>query len=847
MAGVLFVSGVRIQADDAERFFESRIRPVLIEKCFKCHGSEQVSSNLRIDSRSALTKGGDSGAAIVPGKPDESLLIEAISRTNDALQMPPDDPLPASVVEDFRIWITQGAAWPKTPGSGPDAAFVARKHWAFQAISRPSAPEVRDSGWVRNSIDRFVLAQLEAAGLEPSVRADRATLIRRLKLDLLGLPPTFEETQAFAQDSRVDAWERLVEGYLSSPHYGERWGRHWLDVARYADTKGYVFTADRSYPFAYTYRDWVIESLNGDLPYDDFLIRQIAADWLVEDGLPKSELAAMGFLTLGRRFLNNKHDIIDDRIDVLTRGTMALTVTCARCHDHKYDPIPQADYYSLYGVFASSHEPKEPHGAMALVENDKPSNPHIFPRGRPGNGPRVPRQFLEVVAGPDRKPFERKSGRLELAQAIATPDNPLTARVIVNRIWRHHFHAPLVRTTSDFGLRCEPPSHPELLDWLATHLVDSDWSLKAVHRSILLSAAWQQSSRDSPPKRSMDSENRLLWRMNRGRLELEPMRDAILASAGDFDLTVGGKSIDITTTPTPRRRSVYGFIDRQNLPAFFRTFDFAVPDTHSPGRFRTSVPQQTLYLRNSPYLVNESRRIAAALPEETVSSKIRSLFRRVLSRDPADDEMAMATRFVQAPVDSGLTSSAWSYGFGRFDSKVDRLESFTHLPRFEKEAWQGGGKLPDPRLGWVNLRDKSGHPGDPDHAAIRRWTAPEAVTVRVRGDLRHPSEHGNGVDGIIVRQSTHTLGRWTAQKGNVRTNVKAIPIAAGETIDFIVDCRGDVAFDSFEWTIEIVDAGNPAKSWNSVSQFHGPLPAPLDAWGMLAQVLLLSNEFQFVD
>ena len=850
---VFGIGGKSAHADEAEHFFETRIRPVLIEKCFKCHGGDKVSSELRVDSRDALLKGGEYGEpSIVPGKPEESLLIAAIDPQNEDIVMPPDEELPASVIEDFRAWIRNGAAWPTSPDSETtDPAFVAEGHWAFRPIERPPLPPVQSNDWLINEVDQFVLAKQEAAGLSPSPRADRATLIRRLSFDLLGLPPSYDEVQAFVADESPDAWPRLVDQYLASPEYGERWGRHWLDVARYADTKGYVFTADRNYPFAYAYRDWVIRSLNEDLPYDDFLIRQIAADWLTGDGtLPQSELAAMGFLTLGRRFLNNRHDIIDDRIDVLTRGTMALTVTCTRCHDHKYDPISQADYYGLYGVFASSREPDKPEGAMPLLEADKQFNPYVFLRGQPGNrGPQVKRQFLEVLAGPDQKPFEKGSGRLELAESIASADNPLTARVIVNRIWRQHFHSSMVTTPSDFGLRCDPPTHPELLDWLAADLVDNNWSIKSMHRNILLSATWQQSSVDDPAKREIDSENRLLWRMNRGRLELEPMRDSVLAVSGTLDGKMGGKSVDIVKTPSTPRRTVYGFIDRQNLPALFRTFDFAIPDTHSPGRFQTSVPQQTLYLRNSPFVRDQIAALVKSLSQDSPTIRIRELFRRVLSRDPSANEVQRCEQFLQQDPESVQTDGqfAWSYGFGRFDAEAGRLASFTPLPHFTGQSWQGGGKLPDPKLGWVTLRPGSGHPGDSNHAAVYRWTAPRSMTIRLTGTLKNPTEPGNGVEAILVA-ARNVVGRWTASNGQTETASPPFVVEAGQHVDLIIDSRGDTNHDSFNWSPILREAsGSGVTEWNAARDFHGPRPSPLDSWSLLAQVLILSNEFQFVD
>ncbi len=494
-----------------------------------------------------------------------------------------------------------------------------------------------------------MLAKLEAAGLTPSPPADRRTSIRRASYDLTGLPPTPQEVDAFVSDPDPRAFDRVIERLLASPHYGERWARHWLDVARYADTKGYVFTADRAYPNAYRYRDWVVQAFNNDLPYDQFLIAQIAADRLGGDD--PSQLAAMGFLTVGRRFLNNQHDIIDDRIDVLTRGTMGLTVSCARCHDHKYDPIPTEDYYSLYGVMASSTEPEQPAEYMTLADKEQPVNPHVFLRGNSGNpGPAVPRQFLALLSGDNRQPFTDGSGRLELARAIASADNPLTPRVIVNRVWSQYFDQPLVDTPSDFGVRSEPPTHPQMLDYLAASLVHDGWSLKNLTRMILRSAAYQQASFDRPECRAVDSENALLWRMNRKRLDFEGLRDALLAVSGQLEPSLGGPATSLTAVPWPRRRTLYGSIDRQNLPNLFRTFDFASPDTHSPQRYETTVPQQALYLMNSPFLGDQVRSLAARAEGQAVADeergRIKALYRLLFGRAPNERELALGQAFL---------------------------------------------------------------------------------------------------------------------------------------------------------------------------------------------------------
>ncbi len=837
-------------ADERENFFETKIRPVLVGKCFKCHGGEKVSSGLRVDSREALLKGGDSGTSVVVNKPEQSQLYLALTHDGD-FKMPPDKKLPDDVLADFKQWIQDGAVWPKI--SGPrDLAFDAGRHWSFRPVQKPALPSVRQSDWLRTPIDSFILTELEKSQLAPSSNADRATLMRRLKFDLLGLPPTFEETQAFVADSDPAAYERLVEQYLAAPQYGERWARYWLDIARYADTKGYVFQEDRNYPSAYAYRDWVIRSLNEDLPYNEFLMRQLAADILVkEDGLDRNELAAMGFLTLGRRFLNNINDIIDDRLDVTIRGTMGITIGCARCHDHKFDPVPAADYYSLYGVFASSHEPKDVPNAMPLAENDKPTQPYVFLRGQAGNrGPNVPRQFLQVVAGNDRKPFEKASGRRELAAAITSASNPLTPRVIANRIWRDHFHTPLVRSTSDFGLRAEPPTHPELLDHLAATLIQSNWSLKALHRQIVLSNTYQQASTDDPAKRAIDSENRLFWRMNRGRLNLEAMRDAIIATSESLESQFGGKSVDIVPANAPRRRSVYAFIDRQNLPQFFRTFDFAVPDTHSPGRFETSGPQQSLFLRNSGLVRTEATRLAQQLPDSSLEERVLSLYRRVLNREPVAEEMTAAVEFIRSGTSDNAPPSGpaiWNYGYGEWDQALGQLKSFSSLPHFTGDRWQGGPQLPDPQTGWAMWHPKGGHPGNRQHAVVLRWVAPRDVLVRAAGKLTHPAKEGDGIRATVLLAGKQKFGQWTAQGSATDTGTVPVAVTTGTTVDFVVDCRDNENHDSFQWAPRIEEVGLGSQRWDSSLQFRGPQPKGLGVWPQLAQVLLLSNEFQFVD
>jgi hypothetical protein len=706
-------------------FFENRIRPIFAEHCYSCHGPQKQKGELRLDSAAAIRKGGESGVLFIPGKPAESLILQAVNYSEE-LKMPPKQKLPDQAIQLLTEWVQRGAVLPNDEAKAQNAPW--KSHWAFQpllpsALGREGQAERRNG----NAIDHFIKAKLQAANLDFAPPADRRTLLRRAKFDLLGLPPTYEEVQQFVNDPASDeaAFATVVDRYLASSHFGERWGRHWLDLARYADNKGYIgVNVDRSYPFAWTYRDWVVNALNQDMPYDRFLVCQLAADQLgLKDD--QRDLAAMGFLTVGRRFINNIHDIIDDRIDVTTRTMLGLTVQCSRCHDHKYDPITMADYYGLYGVFNSSKEPdlenmpllgmkmggaeteafeKElahfkddlakwdkdheadrkdkpiqfgeqrkpfenkikrlyadhpgaPPRGMVLMDREKPIEPVIFNRGSPGNrGPKVPRQYISFLKRSDDEPFKKGSGRLELAQKIASSDNPLTARVWVNRVWSHLIGQALVRTPSDFGLRSEPPSHPELLDHLAGSLLQSHWSTKALIRQIMLSRTYRQYA-DSPASWKTDVENKLVGRMNRKRLEWEPLRDSLLYVSGRIDLKIGGPSVELEKKDA-NRRSLYAFIDRQNLPGLYRTFDFAIPDTHSPQRFTTTVPQQALYFLNSDFVVTQAQDLLD-LPEikNTTDTTVRlqKLFERCYAREAGTEEIELMVKYLQ----SHAVKDAW--------------------------------------------------------------------------------------------------------------------------------------------------------------------------------------------
>ena len=667
----LWTSFALVNADDRADFFEREVRPLLIEQCVQCHGPDMQEGGLRLDSRQQVLNGSATTSPVVnPQNSAASRLLQVVAWSDDDVQMPPEAKLHDDQIAALTKWVNDGAIWPEASDFGAAAAAgdAWRQHWAFQPITRPEVPVLHDTSDglpAVHPVDAFIRRRLQQEGWSPSPTAPMRTLVRRLSFAIIGLPPTAmdleaattaeEATTADAEEFPDDFLERL----LDSPHFGERWGRYWLDVARYSDTKGYVFQEDREYASAWQFREWVIRSLNDDMPYDEFLIRQLAADTFPEQQTAE-HLAAMGFLTLGRRFLNNKHDIIDDRIDLVARGTMGLTVACARCHDHKYDPIPQTDYYALYGVFDSSEEPGGDPWPLRLVDRDKAREPVVFVRGSPGNrGPEVARRFLTALSDGEPQPFVHGSGRRELAEKIASADNPLTARVAANRVWMHLFGNGLVDSPSDFGLRSDPPSHPELLDYLAAYLIDHGWSRKALIRHIVTSATFRQSSDSRLETEQSDPENRLLARMPRRRLDFEAHRDAILTVSGRLDRMIGGASVDITTSPFPTRRTVYARIDRQNLPGVFRTFDLASPDTHAPKRFETTVPQQALFQLNSPFILEQADAIAALAADGTSSdaARVEATFQLVLQRPPTSDEAAAALSFFRS-TNSGDESSS---------------------------------------------------------------------------------------------------------------------------------------------------------------------------------------------
>lgn len=905
-------------------FFEKKIRPVLADQCYECHSAsaKKTKGGLLLDTSEGLLAGGDSGPAIVPGKPDKSLLLITMKHADpdpDMAMPPKKDILPDEVLADFAQWIKMGAPDPRDGKATRKLAWddkTAKDHWAFKPITNPAVPTPADpKHFIKSPIDAFILAKLAEKKLTPSAPADKATLLRRVTYDLTGLPPTPAEMDAFLADKSPNAYEKTIDRLLASPAYGERWARHWLDVARYADTNGDRLNGKRQplFPYAWTYRDYVINAFNADLPYDQFIVEQIAADRLPESEKDKSKLAALGFLTVGKRFMGVENDVLDDRIDVVTKGLMAMTAACARCHDHKFDPIPTKDYYALHGIFNSSQEPEEepiiapvdkesadykayetelqkidqeideyhrtnaarlvsgmldkagdyllavqdsgnatdsskrgdnfrlmarqrgleaevafiwmdrikaakktdpvlgpwlkfaelskedfatrgpalateiaaageaqptlaaalaakapatlndvaavytetfaalrkqldlptytgyrgagrnvkfplakveakldgpleglrqcvfggdspvlpddklmtralgvqftnpetairakavsvdfahpgaPVRAMALVDKPTPKDSFVFVRGEPTNrGPVAPRKFLTVLSYGHDEPFKDGSGRLELARRIASRDNPLTARVFVNRVWQWHFGDAIVRTVSDFGTRSEPPSHPEMLDWMATWFMDNGWSVKKLHKLILLSATYQESSVANERGLTEDPTNQWHWRANVQRLDFESIRDTLLTLGGKLDRDMNGRPFALASSSasnrykgmvsdglvpktSPDRRTVYAMIDRNAMPDMFGTFDFANPDMSTGERILTTVPQQALFLMNSPFVVEQVKNLLARedFPKAGVDEdKVRFIFRTALQRQPTDQELMLARNFL---------------------------------------------------------------------------------------------------------------------------------------------------------------------------------------------------------
>ena len=1072
----------------SEDIFESKIRPILVEHCYECHSADKKQKgNLLLDTKDGTLKGGDTGPALVPGDPAKSLLIQAVKWQGE-LEMPPKKKLSDAQIADLEAWIKSGAPDPR---SGPRTLTKieqhledAKKHWSLQPVIDPKPA----------SLDALI-------GPKASPAADKRTLIRRAYFDLLGVPPTYADVNAFAADNDPKAFEKLIDKLLADKRYGERWGRHWLDVVRYADNMGSIYNGDDTYPNAFTYRDYVIDAFNTDKSYDRFLLEQIAADQL-DNAKDTRTLAGMGFLGIGRRKDRRlDDDMLDDTIDVIGRGLMGLTISCARCHDHKLEPITTKDYYGLYSILKSSKEPEiqpalpqedtpqvreyaeknkaarteyirvvafeadrsfsalrsrvgdylqaahdskisnsykdktvtpnildprklnngihnrvvanwdkwvkghpefftpwlelsalpeaefatkapalceayaknadkklipsvarsfaktkpkslrdiadiynhlyasevdalwaenwrehlrklciptadelnlpvaeleklsidrvhtaqknplpdaegqqlralfveenspfvlsgkdflsnrlyanrdvaeglrrnaakpflelqnhpgSPARAMTFVDADKMHDGKVFIRGNPNTkGPDAPRQFITALHHISPAPFPKeKSGRLQLAQAIANKNNPLTARVIVNRVWAWHFGEGLVTTPSDFGFRGEKPTNQPLLDHLAAWFMENGWSFKKLHKHLMLTAAYQRADFPIRP------------------LELEPFRDTLLAVSGRLRPDLGGKPEKIDASV---RRTVYGFVDRKTQPSLYRSFDFPDPNFSAPKRSRTALTPRALILMNSPLLTDSAKNLAASLAKDLPddNSRIEELYRRVFQRQPTDKEMQRAHDYLAAyPKDDVVhpESLDWQYGFGDFDAVAKQVKDFASLDKFDGKAFKGTG---------VMLDAMGGDPGaSSKQSTVRRWVAPLDGEVNIAAELIHMDEKSDGVVARILSSRAGQLGEWTAKKQAVCTDLTKIAVKKGDTLDFIVSSASGKDAAAYQWSPSILmpTADMPAmpgmaKRWDARVDFANPKAPqkPLSAWEELCQAVLLSPEFAVVE
>jgi cytochrome c553 len=732
LASVAWGRSARAGVSAADRaFFENRIRPVLVKHCYECHsaGAKKLGGKLRLDTPEGLLSGGESGPLLQAGKPQESLLIHALRY--DGTEMPPSKPLPEAVVKDFVEWVRRGAPDPRgkggSPATQPATPGVGDTFWSFRRVASPAIPDVKDAAWPRANLDRFVLAKLESAGVKPAGDADARTLARRLYVDLIGLPPTYEQIEAFHADHQRDgpqATARLVETLLASPHFGERWGRHWLDVARYGESNGNDgLGRNPTFPHAWRYRDYVIAAFNADTPYDRFLTEQIAGDLLPSesDAQRDRQLVATGLLAMGSKpakAMNSNFDmdVVADQIDVIGRGVMGLSVACARCHDHKFDPIPTRDYYALAGIFTSTEPlwgisgnealsapatdlhvlkaapicpppkdfaetvltlesntgkpkpmPKSKWApgtplAMGVRDRAKPADCKINIKGEAGKlGEAVPRGYLSALHVPTATPVNpAQSGRLELAQWIASPAHPLTARVMVNRIWLHMYGQGIVRTPDDFGLYGEAPTHPELLDYLATRFVAEGWSIKKLIREIALSRTYQLAADADTPAARADPQNLLLARHARRRMDAETLRDAMLSVSGELDAKPAeGSAIrhrDILVNlagslhQPSNHRSVYLCYLRSSPPPELAAFNLPEFTEVVGQRDASTISSQSLHLFNSPFVIEQSAALGRLLAGDSADSaaRVQTAWRRALGRDPTADERERAVRFLEA-------------------------------------------------------------------------------------------------------------------------------------------------------------------------------------------------------
>lgn len=767
-----------LPSNEAIQFFETKIRPLLADHCYECHGADSQESELRVDTLQGMLKGGLAGPSLIPGKPDGSLLVTAVRYHDNDLRMPPDEKLSDPQIADLVNWIEIGSPHPDSRNiqliqQGNDVDLEkGRQHWAFQPPVKAIPPQIQPNAPEENPIDAFLLAELQEQGLKRSPPADKTTFIRRATFDLLGLPPTPAEIDAFRADDSPAAVERVIDRLLASPHYGERWGRHWLDIARYADSNG--VDENIAHGNAWRYRDYVIQSFNNDKPYDQFVVEQLAGDLMESAGDParrNEQLVATGFLVLGPKFLAEQDqtkmamDIIDEQLDTVGRSLLGLTFGCARCHTHKFDPISHHDYYGLAGIFQSTHtmdsyktiakwhENEIPTSADAqqiaardeqisqqekriadrlaaafaelptptetdpaakektaeekeallsdevkaelqtlrqelkVLTETKPEMPtamgvtdgeivdtQVHLRGSHLTlGDVVPRRFPQVLASVDQPSLPKEmSGRLEFARWLTSGEHPLTARVMVNRIWHGHFGKGLVGTVDNFGLQGDLPSHPELLDWLAIHFVEAGWSLKSMHRLIMTSDAYQTSSQFNAENDQADPGNQFYWRFDLRRLEAEAIRDSLLAVSGKLDRTAGGSLLAVknreflfnhtsqdNSTYETFRRSIYIPVIRNHLYDMFTLFDYSNASVLNGDRDISTIAPQALFMMNSEWMEEVTFSLADRLLADSsdAEQRIRQLYLDAYGRPPTSTETSLSIKFIET-MDATLKSSS---------------------------------------------------------------------------------------------------------------------------------------------------------------------------------------------
>lgn len=956
--------------------YEQHIRPIFREFCFDCHGAtDELKGSLDLRLVRFLARGGDSGPAIVPGEPDNSYLLDRIRNG----EMPPGEAhVPADQVEVIEQWLAAGArtARPEPESIGPGLGITEeeRSFWSFQPIRKPELPAVGsienephthtpiDLLLLKNAAEKFtgvVSEEATTAKLAFAPEASRQTLIIRAYFDLIGLPPSPEEMQKWVSDSKDDWYDRLLTELLASPHYGERWGRHWLDVAGYADSEGYS-VADSNRDWAWKYRDWVIRALNDDKPFDRFITEQLAGDELagpISGDLTDRQidlLTATGYLRMaadgtgsGANNPEGRNQVITDTLKIVGTSLLGLSLQCAQCHDHRYDPIPHTDYYAIRAVFEPaldwkawkvpnarrislytaedrrkaadveeevkkiaaertakqteymkqalekelmkydeplrtqlreayetpkdkrSDEQKQlltkhpsvnistgvlyqylPEAAEDLKKYDekikaarvkKPVEEFVRALIEPPNhSPETklfhrgdyqqPRQTVTPaslsVATPDGQPVSFPSNdetlpstgrRLAFAAWLTGRGNPLFARVIVNRVWMHHFGKGLVSTPADFGKLGTQPTHPEVLDWLAAEFMESGWSLKNLHRTIMTSTAWRQSKEHQQSlldhKEGLSNDKSVtVFPTALLRLEAETIRDRMLAASGQLDRNLFGAPLPIKEDDTGQvivdgdqtRRSLYIQVRRSRPVAMLQTFDAPVMETNCESRPHSTVATQSLMLLNGEFTLKQAAKMADRAAAEAIT--------------PTDEHRLLVQKIQSSAVEE------WQYGYGSFDDQNNRTASFTKLTHYTGSRWQAGEKLPDPNLGYVSLHATGGHPDQVGRAVIRRWTAPVAGDVSVSGTLSHGSENGDGIRCRVVSSRSGKAGEWIAFNGSTDTPLADLKVQAGDTLDFITDCRTAHTSDSFQWpfTIKLTTGDNTVHEASSQQEFHGP-------------------------